>query len=106
MGKLLPLTKLPEWSDFFREALVANQLHFQWHEEGREWVCRTYDFSPDLSRPIEIITLSEARRADMFDALAGAIEECGRAVKKSVWSEFHKFRFAATGIATSIEDLL
>lgn len=106
MHKLLPLTRLPEWSEFFREALVRNQLHFQWREEEGAWVCRAWDFSRDLSRPLELIVLGEARRADPFDALAGAIEACGRAVQESVWSAFYAFRFAATGTPTTIEDLL
>lgn len=104
---LIELTPLPEWSHFFGLAMVQNLLHFQWRQESDEsWHCRAYDFSRDLSRPIETETLSEIRGSDKFQVLHDAIADCGRDVKQEVWNAFFAFRSAATGTAGQIEDLL
>ncbi|MDR7061993.1 MULTISPECIES: hypothetical protein [unclassified Sphingopyxis] len=93
------LTRLPEWSDFFRAALLWNRLHFRWHEEG-QWVARAYEIT---NLPV---VLSEGRAPEKFEALRLAVERCGREVNPAVWEAFYAFRSAATGTAGNIEDLL
>lgn len=91
---------MPEWSEFFRVALLWNQLHFRWHEDGGEWVARSYEIAnlPEV--------LSEGRAPEKFEALRLAVERCGREVNPRVWNTFYAFRAAATGTAGNIEDLL
>ena len=106
MTRPTDLTGLPEWSDFFRAALLGLLLHFDWRKEGAEWVCRTYEFSRDLTRPIEEITLARARAPDRFAALRRALELSDREIDQGVWDAFYSFRAAANGSAGDIEDLL
>lgn len=93
------MTGLPEWSAFFRAALLWHRLHFRWHEDG-EWVARAYDITnvPDL--------LSEGRAPEKFEALRLAVERSGHEVNPAVWNAFYAFRAAATGNTGNIEDLL
>lgn len=100
MSGLRDLTALPEWSAFFRAALLWNQLHFRWHEDEGGWVARAYRVTnlPEI--------LAEGRAAEKFEALRLAIERGAREVHPAVWNAFYAFRAAATGSAGNIEDLL
>lgn len=107
MGALRDLTRLPEWSDFFRAACVTNVLRFDWREdEFGDWACRCFRHSLDLNQPITEVDVASARHADKFEALRLCLEACGAEVKQAVWSAFFAFRKAATGKAGDIEDLL
>jgi len=107
MSELLPLTGLPEWSDFFR-ALTGNRcLRVRWQEHDQGWSAQVYEFTRDPSKPLAEENLGPMQTgSDKFDVLRLALTNCGREIKQPVWAAFYAFQGAATGHSDDIEDLL
>lgn len=107
MSELLPLTELPEWSDFFR-ALGNNRcLHLKWRKHETGWSAQVYEFTMDPSKPLAEELIGEEKTGpDKFEVIRLALKDCGREIRQPVWDAFYAFREAVDGGETDIEDLI
>lgn len=103
----LELTRLPEWSAFFRAFCTGGTLHVHWQPDGEKWWAQVVEFERDLTKPLTAQPVGPpAIGSDRFEVLKQALSGCGRDLGKKVWATFHAFRAAATGEPEGIEDLL
>lgn len=103
----LELTRLPEWSAFFRSLIANRCLRVRWREAGGQWVAQAYEFSTGLEGSLEEIPQGpEITGTEKFDVLRRALEACSRKINQAAWDAFYAFKAAATGGAGDIEDLL
>lgn len=101
------LTRLPEWSAFFRAFCTGGTLHVRWSKPGDQWQAQVIEFERDLTKPLTENPIGPlAVGDDRFDVLKQALSDCGRELSKQVWGAFYAFRAAATGEPEGIEDLL
>lgn len=107
MSELLELTKLTEWSDFFRALTHNGCLRMRWQEHDDGWLAQVYEHTRDPSKPLAEEDIGPVHTGpEKFEVLRLALENCGREIRQPVWAAFYAFQGVGTGHAGDIEDLL